>query len=64
MQVCCTFGRNLRIMDSDGWPDLVVAGEWMPVKIFLNQKRQICSAAFGTMMFLKSKPAGGKGLLC
>jgi hypothetical protein len=23
-------------INQDGWPDLVVAGEWMPVKIFLN----------------------------
>src|SRR6185437_2585800 len=22
----------------DGWPDLVVAGEWMPVKVFMNKK--------------------------
>jgi len=25
-------------LDGDGWPDLVVAGEWMPVKIFMNVK--------------------------
>jgi len=25
-------------MDGDGWPDLVVAGEWMPVKVFMNKK--------------------------
>lgn len=25
-------------LNRDGWPDLVVAGEWMPVKIFMNNK--------------------------
>jgi hypothetical protein len=25
-------------LDGDGWPDLVVAGEYMPVKIFMNKK--------------------------
>jgi enediyne biosynthesis protein E4 len=25
-------------LDNDGWPDLVVAGEWMPIKIFMNKK--------------------------
>ncbi len=25
-------------LDNDGWPDLVVAGEWMPVKVFMNKK--------------------------
>lgn len=25
-------------INRDGWPDLIVTGEWMPVKIFLNEK--------------------------
>ncbi|MES2649533.1 MAG: VCBS repeat-containing protein [Bacteroidota bacterium] len=25
-------------LDKDGWPDLIVAGDWMPVKIFHNDK--------------------------
>jgi hypothetical protein len=25
-------------VNNDGWPDLVMAGEWMPVKIFINNK--------------------------
>ncbi|HZX58149.1 MAG TPA: VCBS repeat-containing protein, partial [Mucilaginibacter sp.] len=25
-------------LDNDGWPDLVVAGEWMPVKVFMNKR--------------------------
>src|ERR1700761_5678087 len=24
-------------LDNDGWPDLIVGGEWMPVKVFLNK---------------------------
>jgi enediyne biosynthesis protein E4 len=25
-------------INKDGWPDLIVTGEWMPVKIFINDK--------------------------
>jgi hypothetical protein len=25
-------------LNNDGWPDLIIAGEWMPVKIFMNNK--------------------------
>ncbi len=25
-------------LDNDGWPDLAITGEWMPMKIFMNQK--------------------------
>jgi enediyne biosynthesis protein E4 len=25
-------------VNNDGWPDLVTAGEWMPVKVFINNK--------------------------
>ena len=25
-------------VNEDGWPDLIVTGEWMPVKMFINNK--------------------------
>jgi hypothetical protein len=28
-------------LDGDGWPDLVVAGEWMPVKVFMNKNGKL-----------------------
>ena len=34
MVTSCSFAD----LNNDGWPDLVVAGEWMPVKVFMNEK--------------------------
>ncbi len=31
-------------LNKDGWPDLAVAGEWMPVKIFMNNKGKFTEA--------------------
>jgi enediyne biosynthesis protein E4 len=28
-------------VDKDGWPDLIIAGEWMPISVFKNQKGQL-----------------------
>jgi len=35
-------------IDNDGWPDLLVAGEWMPVKIFHNVKGKLTDATANT----------------
>lgn len=31
-------------LSHDGWPDLVVAGEWMPVKVFMNHNGRLIAA--------------------
>ena len=30
-------------LNNDGWPDLAVTGEWMPMKIYMNQKGKFTS---------------------
>lgn len=35
-------------VDNDGWPDLVVAGEWMPVTVFLNHHGHFIRSAFAS----------------
>ena len=34
--------------DGDGWPDLVLAGEWMPVAVFHNEKGMLRDVTSGT----------------
>ncbi len=31
-------------INNDGWPDLIVTGEWMPIKIFFNNKGKFTEA--------------------
>lgn len=31
-------------INGDSWPDLIVAGEWMPIKIFINHKGKFANA--------------------
>ncbi|MGE5519567.1 MAG: VCBS repeat-containing protein [Candidatus Dadabacteria bacterium] len=38
LQVGLVTSASFTDLNNDGWPDLVVAGEWMPVKVFMNNK--------------------------
>ena len=33
-------------LDNNGWPDLILAGEWMPIMVFKNQKGQLNDVTF------------------
>ena len=35
-------------IDNDGWPDLVLAGEWMPFTVFHNEKGVLTNVSSGT----------------
>jgi hypothetical protein len=35
-------------IDNDGWPDLLVAGEWMPLKVFHNVKGKLVEGTANT----------------
>ena len=41
--------------DNDGWPDLVLAGEWMPLSFLKNDKGVFKNITAGTGI---DKPAG------
>jgi len=52
--------------NNDGWPDLVVAGEWMPVKVFMNNKGKFTesdlSASSGLWQTLYTADVNGDGI--
>ncbi|MGB3851192.1 MAG: VCBS repeat-containing protein [Tunicatimonas sp.] len=33
-------------LDQDGWPDLVMVGEWMPIRVFMNREGQLEEVKF------------------
>jgi enediyne biosynthesis protein E4 len=54
-------------VDKDGWKDLIVSGEWMPVKIFKNNKGTFTatdiSASSGLWQTIKTADVNGDGHL-
>lgn len=54
-------------LNKDGWEDLIVTGEWMPIKIFLNNKGQFrmqdIPASTGLWQHLQSVDINGDGLI-
>ena len=38
MQIGMVTSSSFADVNKDGWTDLIVTGEWMPVKIFINNK--------------------------
>lgn len=50
-------------INKDGWLDLVVSGEWMPIKIFVNQQGQfkLAELASSTGLWQKLFPADVNG---
>lgn len=54
-------------VNGDSWPDLILAGEWMPVKIFLNNKGQFTETALpnstGLWQTLRTSDVNGDGFV-
>lgn len=54
-------------LNNDSWPDLVVAGEWMPVTIFMNEKGSFkkipIAASSGLWQSLYTTDVNGDGYL-
>ena len=52
-------------VNSDHWPDLVVAGEWMPVKVYINNRgkfvRQDIPASSGLWQTIYMTDVNGDG---
>jgi enediyne biosynthesis protein E4 len=54
-------------VNGDSWPDLILAGEWMPVKIFLNNKGKFTETALpnstGLWQTLRTTDVNGDGFV-
>ncbi|MDP9042665.1 MAG: VCBS repeat-containing protein, partial [Bacteroidota bacterium] len=61
MVTSCSFSD----INQDGWPDLVIAGEWMPVKIFINDhgifKESDIANSYGLWQTLYPTDVNGDG---
>lgn len=54
-------------INNDGWPDLVVTGEWMPLKIFINNKGSFVAkdipASTGLWQHIYTSDVNGDGFM-
>ncbi len=47
--------------DRDGWPDLLLAGEWMPITFLKNDKGDLKKSVTLQLDYAKNLPSGGGG---
>ena len=63
MVTCASFAD----FNNDGWPDLALSGEWMPVKIFMNQKGKLIATdlpkSTGLWQSLQATDLNGDGFV-